>query len=95
MFNPFHGVQPSLGPFEKYLGSPMTIGLGIALALALVYASVHLIPAALSFIRARRSGRPHQAEEALKDMLAPAISIVCIILVPVIYLAIVSIAQTP
>lgn len=38
------------------------------------------------------SQRPHQAEEALKDMAAPGISLLVLLLVPVIYLAIVSVA---
>lgn len=93
MYNPFDGVTPSLGPFGQYLNPVIVIGLGVIMALALAYSGAHLIPAATSFIKARRSGRPHQAEEALKDMAAPAAAIVIIILIPVIYLVLVSIAN--
>ncbi len=91
MYNPFDGVTPSLGPFAQYLNGPIGIGLALLGALVLVYAGAHLIVSATALIRARRSGRPHQAEEALKDMAAPAAAILFVILVPVIYLAIVSV----
>lgn len=91
MYNPFDGVTPGLGPFGQYLNSPIAIGIGIIMALVLVYAAAHLVVAMTAFIRARRSGRPHQSEEALKDMAAPAFAILGVILVPVIYLAVVSI----
>lgn len=91
-YNPFDGVTPGLGPFQQYLQNPLAVALGLAWALCLVVAAYHLFPASLSFIRARRSGRPHQAEEALKDMGAPALSTFLLLLVPVIYAAIVTIA---
>ena len=92
MYNPFDGVTPSLGPFGQYLNPVIVIGLGLLMALGLAYAAAHLVPASLSWIRARRSGRPHQAEEALKDMAAPGVAIVVIVLIPVIYLVLVNIA---
>lgn len=92
MYNPFDGVTPGLGPFGQYLKNPIAIGIALIWALAITYAAVHLFPAAIGFIRARRSQRPHQAEEALKDMAAPGISLLVLLLVPVIYLAIASVA---
>lgn len=92
MYNPFEGVRPSLGPFGTYLNPVIATGLGIIWAVCLLIAAAYLFPAALSFIRARRSGRPHQAEESLKDVAAPGLAIIGLVLVPVIYVALVNIA---
>ena len=92
MYNPFDGVKPGLGPFGQYLQSPISIGIALIWALSITGAAIYFFPAALSFIRARRSQRPHQAEEALKDMAAPGISLLILMLIPVIYLVIVGIA---
>ncbi|HPZ50974.1 MAG TPA: hypothetical protein PLA44_14075 [Propionibacteriaceae bacterium] len=91
MYNPFDGVTPNLGPFDKYLHGPISIILALIWAIAFVGAAAYLIPAAFAFVRARRSGRPHQAEAAMGDLGAPAITLVILALIPVIYVTLVNI----
>jgi len=93
MYNPFNGVRPSLGPFAQYLQNPISIGIGLVWAAVLIYCAIHLLTATTSLIRARRSGRPMQAEEASKDMLFPAVALLIAVLVPVLYTVIVNMAN--
>lgn len=93
MYNPFSGLHPSLGPFEKYLGGPIQIVIALIWAIAFAVAAAYLITAGLAMIRARRQRNPHAAEEAGKDILAPAGAIVFLALVPVIYVVLVNIGS--
>lgn len=92
MYNPFKGVTPSLGPFAAYLQNPITIIIGLVWALAFVVAAVYLTTSVLAIIKARRSRSPHAVEEAAKDIMAPAIAVVGLALVPVIFVVLVNMA---
>lgn len=92
MYNPFDGLKPGLGPFAKYLGSPIQIILALVWAVCFAVAAAYLITSALAIIRARRQRNPHAAEEAGKDILAPLGAVLFLALAPVIYKVIVDMA---
>jgi hypothetical protein len=89
-FNPFSGVSPSFGPFTGLLQSKVGIFLGVAWAIAFVYAAYHLLEGVARAARAQRGGYHGGLDDAKRDIGFAALASVGLAALPVIYAVLIS-----
>lgn len=89
-FNPFDGVTPDFGPFAPILQNKVGLLLGLAWAVAFVYAAYHLIEGIGRCANASRNGYADSLADSKRALVMPIVSIVGLASAPMIYGVLVS-----
>ncbi len=84
-YDPFSGVDPSLGPFQPIIGSKIGIFIGVCWAIGFVYAAYHLLSGIARASRAKSSGYADVLDDARRELLFSGGSLVGLAAVPVIF----------
>lgn len=93
MYNPFEGVKPSFGPFTALFGNWVGVLLGVVWAVLFVYAAVHMVLSVGRVIKANKTNRSEDLEQATGSLWPPIIGLVLLVCIPVLYAVITSNAQ--
>lgn len=84
-FDPFQNVSPSWGPFDQVMGSKVGMLIGLAWAISFCVLAFFLMEGIVRAGKARRSGYADAYEEARSALAWPAVGVIALAVLPIVY----------